>query len=106
MDFASITDRALVIRALYDDHERRNYGRRWSTEELSLGLVGDVGDLAKLVQAQAGVRPIDDVDAKLGHELADILWSIIVIAERCNVDLACSFAATMDEIEAALTAQP
>ena len=37
---------------------------------------------------------------------ADILWSIIVIAERCNVDLACSFAATMDEIEAALTAQP
>jgi len=52
------------------------------------------------------VRPIDDVDAKLGHELADILWSIIVIAERCNVDLACSFAATMDEIEAALTAQP
>jgi len=56
MDFASITDRALVIRALYDDHERRNYGRRWSTEELTLGLVGDVGDLAKLVQAQAGVR--------------------------------------------------
>ena len=106
MDFASITDRALVIRALYDDHERRNYGRRWSTEELTLGLVGDVGDLAKLVQAQAGVRPIDDVDAKLGHELADILWSIIVIAERCNVDLASSFAATMDEIEAALTAQP
>jgi len=75
MDFASSTDRALVIRALYDDHERRNYGRRWSTEELTLGLVGDVGDLA-----------------------------IIVIAERCNVDLASSFAATMDEIEAALTA--
>jgi NTP pyrophosphatase (non-canonical NTP hydrolase) len=97
MDFASITDRALVIRALYDDHERRNYGRRWSTEELTLGLVGDVGDLAKLVQAQAGVRAIDDVDAKLGHELADILWSIIVIAERCNVDLASSFAAKMDE---------
>ena len=80
-------------------------GREWSTEELTLGLVGDVGDLAKLVQARAGVRGIDEVEAKLAHELADILWSVIVIAERCNVDLAPSFAATMDEIEAALTAQ-
>jgi NTP pyrophosphatase (non-canonical NTP hydrolase) len=106
MDFASITERALVIRALYDDHERRTYGRTWSTEELTLGLVGDVGDLAKLVQARSGVRAIDDVDAKLRHELADILWSVIVIAERCTVDLASSFASTMDEIEAALTTQP
>jgi NTP pyrophosphatase (non-canonical NTP hydrolase) len=106
MDLALITERALVIRALYDDHERRTYGRTWSTEELTLGLVGDVGDLAKLIQARSGVRAIDDVDAKLGHELADILWSVIVIAERCNVDLASSFAATMDKIEVALTAHP
>lgn len=106
MDFASITERALAIRALYDDHERRTYGRSWSTEELTLGLVGDVGDLAKLVQARSGVRAIDDVDAKLGHELADILWSVIVIADRCNVDIASSFDTTMNEIEAALRVQP
>ncbi len=106
MDFASITERALAIRALYDEHERRAFGREWTTEELTLGLMGDVGDLAKLIPARAGVRAIDDLNAKLGHELADILWSVIVIAERCGIDLASSFAATMDEIEAALTAQP
>jgi NTP pyrophosphatase (non-canonical NTP hydrolase) len=38
-------------------------------------------------------------------ELADILWSVIVIAERCGVDLSSSFESTMDEIEATLTAQ-
>jgi hypothetical protein len=38
MDFGAITDRALAIRALYDEHERRTYGREWSTEELALGL--------------------------------------------------------------------
>ena len=102
MDFGVIRERALAIRALYEAHERRAYGREWSTEELALGLVGDVGDLAKLVQAREGVRAIADVDAKLGHELADILWSVIVIAERCNVDLASSFAVTMNEIEAEL----
>jgi NTP pyrophosphatase (non-canonical NTP hydrolase) len=54
---------------------------------LALGLVGDVGDLAKLVQAAEGVREIEDVKTKLEHELADILWSIIVIADRSGVDL-------------------
>jgi len=31
-----------------------------------LGFVGDVGDLAKLVQGKAGVRPTLDLDTKLG----------------------------------------
>ena len=82
-----MTDRALAIRACFDGFERRSYGREWSTEELALGLVGDIGDLAKLVQAWEGVRAIDDVSAKLEHELADILWSVIVIADKCKVDL-------------------
>jgi len=100
-----MTDRALAIRALYDGLERRSYGREWTTEELALGLVGDIGDLAKLIQAWEGVRAIDDLSAKLEHELADVLWSVIVIADKCKVDLASSFAATMDEIETSLAAR-
>ena len=104
VDFALLVQRALNARGLYEEHEHRTYGREWTTQELTLGLAGDVGDLAKLIQAQAGVRSIDDLDAKLGHELADILWPVIVIAEKCGVDLASAFESTMDEIEAALTA--
>lgn len=100
-----MTDRALAIRTLYDGFERRSYGREWSTEELALGLVGDIGDLAKLIQAWEGVRTVDEVGTKLGHELADILWSVIVIADKCQVDLASSFSATMDEIETSLAAR-
>ena len=103
MGFAVMTERTLEIRARYDEYERRAYGREWSTEELTLGLVGDIGDLAKLIQAFEGVRTIDgEVSTQLGHELADILWSVITIAARCNVDLAASFAATMNDIEAGL----
>jgi len=36
------------------------YGRAWTTEELALEFVGDIGDLAKLIQANAGIRNIDE----------------------------------------------
>ena len=63
-----------------------------------LGLVGDVGDLAKLVQGRAGVRSTDDVDAKLAHELADCLWAVLTLADLYAVDLEAAFSATMVDL--------
>lgn len=74
MEFRAITERAREVRRLFEAVERDAYGRSWSLEELALGLGGDVGDLAKLVQAREGVRKIDDVQTRLDHELADVLW--------------------------------
>jgi len=103
MEFSTMTGRALAILQQYEEHERRTYGREWSLEELTLGLVGDVGDLAKLIQASEGVRDVaGDVQRRLGHELSDVMWSAIVIAAKCGVDLETSFATTMDEIESGL----
>ncbi|MET0535599.1 MAG: nucleotide pyrophosphohydrolase [Steroidobacter sp.] len=87
MKFSDLEKSALGLNELYEQLEIKLYGRVWSTEELALGFVGDVGDLAKLIQANAGVRRIDDCKAKLGHELADCLWSIIVLANKCGIDL-------------------
>ena len=94
--------RALAVRRRYAELERRAYGREWSGEELALGFVGDVGDLVKLVQAREGVRTIEDADALLAHELADCLWSVLVLADRYEVDLERAFGETMDELEARL----
>ena len=101
-DFADLQARALAVRQRYAQVERSTYGREWSGEELALGLVGDVGDLAKLVQAQEGIRAIPDADALLAHELADCLWSVVVLADRYGVDLERAFLDTMDELEAQL----
>lgn len=95
-----MTRRALDLRARYEALERETFGRPWSLEELTLGLVGDIGDLAKLVQAHEGVREIDDARQALEHELADALWSLMVIADRCDVDLAEAFGKTMDDLDA------
>lgn len=87
MNFTDLEKSALQLNELYEQLEIKMYGRVWTTQELALGFVGDVGDLAKLIQANAGVRKIDDCKAKLGHELSDCLWSIIVLANKCSIDL-------------------
>ena len=99
MEFANLMRRAAEIRALYAEFEEVKYGRSWTDEELALGFVGDVGDLAKLVMAANGVRSIDNTEEKLAHELADCLWSVIVLAQAHKVDLEAAFLETMDELE-------
>ncbi|MCC2319890.1 MazG nucleotide pyrophosphohydrolase domain-containing protein [Cellulomonas xiejunii] len=101
-DLRSMQARALAVRALYDQVGAERYGRAWTTQETMLGLVGDVGDLAKLVQGKAGVRPRADLDDALAHELADCLWSLLVLADAYDVDLPAAFARTMDELTAHL----
>lgn len=98
-----MNDRALTIRAHYEAFERAKFGRTWTTQELALGFVGDVGDLAKLVLAHEGVREIPEPKEKLAHELADCLWSLMVLAEKCDVDLEGAFGRTMDDLERVLT---
>lgn len=100
MNFSDLEESALQLNELYEQLETRKYGRIWTTEELALGFMGDVGDLAKLIQAHAGVRSIDDCQAKLGHELSDCLWSIIVLAHKCGVDLEAEFVRNTGEIVA------
>ncbi len=98
MNFRDLEQAALQLNDLYEQLEVKRWGRVWTTQELALGFMGDVGDLAKLVQAHAGVRTIDEHQAKLGHELSDCLWSIMVLANKCGVDLEAEFVRNTREI--------
>ena len=99
MDFSLLVQRAAHIRRLYAEFEKQRYGRSWTDEELALGFVGDVGDLVKLIQSRNGVRQIENVDTKLAHELADCLWSVIVLSDAYGVDLEQAFLDTMNQLE-------
>lgn len=99
MEFQTIINRALEIRKRYAAREKQLYGSAWTSEEIALGFVGDVGDLAKLITAENGKRNIPNSKAKLEHELADCLWSVIVLAQTHGVDLESSFINTMNELE-------
>lgn len=99
---AVLATRALEVRRRYADFETRRIGREWTTAELMSGFVVDVGDLTRLVMAATGARQVEDTEAKLEHELADCLWSVLVLADRLNVDLACAFERTIEELTAFL----
>ncbi len=47
MEFQKIIERAVEIRKQYEEKEKQLYGSSWTSEEIALGFVGDVGDLAK-----------------------------------------------------------
>jgi NTP pyrophosphatase (non-canonical NTP hydrolase) len=102
MDFQQMQQRARAVRSRYAEVEASTYGRSWTTEEVMLGFLGDVGDLAKLVQGKAGVRPREDLDEALAHELADCLWCVMTLADAYDVDLGTAFASTMDDLDRSL----
>ncbi|WBC14928.1 nucleotide pyrophosphohydrolase [Micromonospora sp. WMMA1998] len=99
MDLESLRRRAVAIADSYDRHNIAAGRAVWNTGDLALGFVGDVGDLAKLVMAVDGRREIANARERLGHELADCLWSILVLADRYGVDLAAEFARMTAGIE-------
>jgi NTP pyrophosphatase (non-canonical NTP hydrolase) len=102
MELSDLQAMAKKVRTKYAAMETQRYGREWTVEEIMLGLVGDVGDLAKLVQGRAGVRPRDDLDEALAHELADCLWCVFILADSYGVDLEAAFTGTMAELDAIL----
>lgn len=100
MQLAELSLRAAQIRARYAALETDRSGRPWSRAELAQGFVGDVGDLMKLVMAKDGLRAgPTDLDARLAHELADCLWSVLVLADACGIDLEQAFCRNMDELD-------
>ena len=98
MKLSDLEKSALQLNELYEQLEIKKYGRVWTTEELALVFVGYVGDLTKIIQENAGIRDIDDCKAKLGHELSDCLWSTIVLANKCGIDLEAEFVRNTKEL--------
>lgn len=101
MDFQQISQKAIDIRNKYSKLEKKKYGQEWTREQIAMGFAGDVGDLMKLVMAKSGVRDadIENLDEKLAHELSDCLWSVLVLADKYNIDLEKSFLNTMANLE-------
>ncbi len=99
MTFDEMQKRALEIRKKYDDLNLVRDGKVWTENDYAMGFVGDVGDLMKLMTAKNGVRPAENVDSKIGHELSDCLWSLFVFADIYKIDLRSEFERTMKYLD-------
>lgn len=99
MNLDELQKRAIEIRTKYDILNQKKRGVTWNEQQLMAGFVGDVGDLSKIIMAKHKLRAMDDVDKKLAHELSDCLWSILVLANKYNIDLTKEFQKTMEELD-------
>lgn len=99
-DVTALQAQAIKVRLLYNELNQKDGHDTWGAKDYAMGFVGDVGDLMKLIMAKENMRSVDDVDAKLRHELGDCLWSLLVIAAHYDIDLEASFTQTMHELEA------
>lgn len=98
-DFASIITLATEVRDHYNELQVKDGKQKWGASDRMAGFVGDVGMLSKLVMAKQGLRRgPENLDAELAHEIADCLWSIIVIADELGVDLELEYLKVMDEL--------
>lgn len=99
MNFQKVIDRYNEIKKLYTESDKKKFGKEWPRQEFVRAFVGDVGELVKLTMGKDGFREIVDIDKKLAHELADCLYSVLIIAEKYDIDLEKAFIETMDELE-------
>lgn len=99
MDIKKVSEEALRIKALYSEYEEKNFGRKWNKEELFIGFVSDIGDLSRLVLAKEGMMKIENLEEKIGHEISDCLWAILVLANEYNINVEEVFFQNMKALE-------
>lgn len=100
MTCQELLETAIRVREKYNKLNARDHGGAWDGNKLMAGFVGDVGDLSKIIMAKNGFRSMDNIDEKLKHELADCLWSILILAHYYKIDLENQFLESMKELEA------
>jgi NTP pyrophosphatase (non-canonical NTP hydrolase) len=98
MDLTTLTEQAMTLRQRFGEAAQKDGRREWSREEVMQGFVVDVGDLMKLVMAKSGVREVSGAEQKLAHELADCLWSVLVLAKLYEIDLEPAFLEMIESV--------
>ena len=99
MTLQELQKKALELQEKYDALNDQKGRPRWTTLNLAQGFEGDVGELMKIIMAKEGLRPLGDAAERLPHELSDCLWSILVLADKYQIDLEKAFLNTLEEVE-------
>lgn len=72
--------------------KERGYDKELPSEVFLL-LVEEVGELGKAIRKSSGMKVSDHSKKhQIEHELADVFWLVIDIANRFDIDLASAFA--------------
>ena len=99
MELQKIIHRAMDLRRQYEVKETKLYGEPSTIMDIAQGFAGDVKNLVKLIEAEGGQREIANSREKLEAHLAHCLWSVVVLAQKHDVNLETAFMEAMDRLE-------
>jgi NTP pyrophosphatase (non-canonical NTP hydrolase) len=101
VDGTGTTDLEQLRRGMRRFADERDWGRFHDPKSVLLALVGEVGELAELLQWQpagevAALAAADDhLHARLGEEMSDVLLYLVLLADVLAVDLPTAAAAKL-----------
>lgn len=87
MNIEQLTEKVLKIKKMYSEYEIKKSYKPWTVEETFVGLASDVGDLGRLILAKEGFREMPDLDKDLEHELAELLYTTLLLSNHYGIDL-------------------
>ncbi len=96
----NLIEKAKKVRDQYKELHILDGEYTWTAKDFADGLLGDLGDLMKMLQAKANLRPYTkgNLEEDIKHELSDCLWAIIIIADELGIDLESVFNSKIDEL--------
>lgn len=98
MEIKELSKLAKEIKFAYNELKEKKRENAWHAREYAEGLVGDASDLLKLILKHQKY-PEKNGHNKIKHELADCLYSIIIIAQELNIDLEKEFLINIDYLK-------
>lgn len=99
MELQKIIHRAMDLRRQYEVKETSLYGEPTTSLDIAEGFAKDASNLLKLLEAEQGKRAIANTREKIEAHLAHCLWSIVVLAQKQDVDIEIAFMEAMDRLE-------
>lgn len=87
--FKQIRKISIEIKNIYNQINQKDGHSEWKVSDYAMGMIGDAGDLSKLIMAKNNLRRTQskNIANDIEHELVDLLWSLIVIADELEIDL-------------------
>jgi len=105
-EFSELIKMSVKLSGEYAEFQKANNQKEWTAYDRTIGLVGDVGDLCKLIQSKFNLRKEpEDIDLALSHELGDCLWSIVIISKMLDIDIENSYLKTLENIQSRIEAE-
>src|SRR3989339_646722 len=98
MDIKKLSKITKEIKSAYAELNRKKGRPVFKVKDYSDVFVGDVGDLVKFLGSYSR-RPSKEILKNIEHELADCLWSVLVISDELGVDIEKEFLINMEYLK-------